>query len=184
VRFTLIGVDPGIIDTGAVSVTIDFSLRAVYVHTALWTGVSSRDKLDKQKIVVSDKFLDEIAGFVQNERANGGPTFVGIEGYRQRGYDKGQDQRMIDLIQTISRTLPKSKIVDNTGVRKTVKQGLLELLHLAKFKKGGNHSDLKSAARVALVLGIKDETINKLLTELVVDLVDGGSWSFASTRTV
>ena len=94
-----------------------------------------------------------------------------------------QDQRMGDLIQTINRWLPQSTIVDNTGIKKVVKQGLLEMMHLDRFKRGGNHADLKSAARVALVLGIKNEDINLLLSDFVADNLDGRSWSFESTKT-
>jgi predicted ATPase len=184
VQLTLIGIDPGIVDSGAVAVTLDFEKRTVYITTKLWSYVTERSKTNKQKIIVSEKFLDELREFAQwLRRDTKGPVFVGIEGYRPRGFNIDQDARMTDLVQTINRNLPQSKVVDNTGIKKVVKQGLLDMMNLSRFKRGGNHSDLKSAARVALVLGIKNEGMNALLSDFVRDNLDGLSWSFVSTST-
>lgn len=181
-RLNMIGIDPGIVDTGAVSISLDFRSLAIDITTQLWTGVSRRDGF---AITVNDGFLDEIAAFTQHDGSEEDVTLVGIEGYRQRGFDQKQDQNLVYLVQALKDTIPSATIVDNTGIKKIVKEGLLRLLHSTRFQSGGNHADLKSAARVAVRLAIKDDMGNQLLSDFVRSKVlREAPWTLRSTTTL
>lgn len=180
-RLSLIGIDPGIVDTGATCLRLDFERKTFRVRARAWTQVTSKNGWT---IDVSHNFLDELAGFVQEEREEA-LVFVGIEGYRERGYNSSQDQKMIHLIQVINETLPGSVIIDNTGIKKIVTNSTMKLFGMERFEHGGNHADLKSAGRVALRLGISMDPVNTLLSDFMHDnLIGGRPWVHDSTLTL
>ena len=182
-RVALLGFDPGIRDTGAVALTLDFNERTVQITTQVWSGVTRSEKLES---LVDEKFLDEAAALEQNTRAAASATFVGIEGYRQRGMDVTQDRLMLNLIMAMRTAIPKAKIIDNTGIKKVVTESMLKLFQVSRFRQATNHQELKSAARVALKLGIEMEPTNNLLSDFVRDnLMEGGErWEFKSMLTL
>lgn len=173
----LIGIDPGIVDTGAVCISMDVEERQWTVLTDVYSNVTSRDGF---QVIVDTHFLDDLAAFTQDNTQ--GLTLIGIEGYRQRGKNQRQDQAMLHLVQTLRATVPGSVIVDNTGIKKTVTQKALELFRAHRFK-STNHADLKSAARVALLVGLKHEEVNMAIAGFMTDQLGGRPWEYVSTKT-
>jgi hypothetical protein len=179
-QLTLIGVDPGIVDTGVVSIKLDSLRETLQVTTQVWSDVTEKNG---HGINVDSFFLDDLAGFVQHEEAENSATFTFVEGYRPRGRDMIQDRKMSILVQTINHTLKGSKIVDNTGIKKVVTEPLLKLFGCSRFV-GTHHADLKSAARVALKGGIDITPLNRILSDYVRDNLNGTSWSVGSIQTL
>jgi len=179
-QVTLIGIDPGIRDTGIVAIHLDTLRQQWRVTTQVWSDVT---KLDKQSLVIDTYFLDELTAFVDHENMENKATFVGIEGYRQRGNDTRQDQKMLGLVQSIHGTLKGSYIVDNTGIKNVVTEPMLKLFQVNKFP-ATHHADLKSAARVALKLGINNDVLNRILSDFVRDNLNGSKWSLSSFETL
>ncbi|UXE04097.1 RuvC-like resolvase [Microbacterium phage Fullmetal] len=181
-KLTLLGVDPGVRDTGAVALVIDPSTRQLEVVTRVWNGVIQRDGFS---VSIDEAFLLDLARFERGLRGDG-PVLSGVEGYRPRGKNSRQDEEMTQLVQNVRATLPHCRIIDNTGIKDVVTQDLLQLFWVSRFKQTTNHADLKSAARVALKIGIDGEATNILLSDYVRDNVFGGAdkqWSLVSSPT-
>jgi hypothetical protein len=66
------------------------------------------------------------------------------------------------------------------GVKKVVKSPLMELLGVWDFRLKTHHQDLRSAARIALLGMLKDDHLNKLLTDVVADHLRGENWNVHS----
>ena len=173
----LIGIDPGVRDTGLVHFKIDFQLEQIEVISGAWSGVTV---YEKHHAYTNPDFLDEIAGYCQNI---GIPSYIGIEGYRQRGLNTRQDAQMLHLVQDLKATIPKSVVVDNTGIKKIVTNDLLKLLNASRFDQVTNHADLKSAARVAIRRGLQEPVVNSTLAQIVTQIIDKEAvlWQFVST---
>lgn len=168
----LVGVDPGIVDTGAVWILLDKTKREFKVHQRVWRDVTRRVK---GGIEVDQEFLNDLALWTEGQR-----TFV--EGYRNRGRNPVQDQKMTTLVQAVHHALPNSKVVDNTGVKNVVTKPLLQLLQLDKWDVPTHHSDLTSAARIALKGAFQDDELNTLVSDLVGDALKGEPWTITKYR--
>ena len=179
-ELTLVGIDPGIVDTGLVSIRLDSLRQTIQVTTQVWTGVTSKNG---HSIKVDEYFLDDLAGFIQHETMENSATFTFVEGFRPRGRDMIQDKKMMAMVQTINMSIKGSKIVDNTGIKKTVTEPMLKLFGCSRFQ-GTHHADLKSAARVALKGGIDIPPLNRLLADYVRDNLNGTPWSHRSIVTL
>ena len=173
----LLGVDPGIVDTAAVKISLDMDARKWSVQTRVWHNVTAR--LGQNNIEVDPHFVMGLSEFAFVDPA----VQVFIEGYRQRGRDTKQDARMLKLVDEIKRSIRSSEIVDNAGIKKIVTEPMLKLFNVSRFEYT-NHSDLKSAARVALAGGIKRPILNYNLAMFVRDNLRGQSWQYVSTSTL
>jgi hypothetical protein len=152
----VVGVDPGLVHTGVVSLLF---------------------KPDAKEILVSDRVvLGPNAADVKAAVPLCGPApHIFIEGYRPRShYDS--DQRMVSAVSEI-RAATKGTVLQNTGVKKVVKQPLMELLGCWKFSTVTHHQDLRSAARIALLGMLKDDLLNSLLTDVVRSHLAGRTWA-------
>nr|DAL38053.1 MAG TPA_asm: hypothetical protein [Caudoviricetes sp.] len=98
-----------------------------------------------------------------------------IEAYRTRS-SFGGDARMFALVTDIKRSLPRSKTIQNFGVKKVIKQPLMELLDLWKFDMKTNHQDLRSAARIALLGMVKEDVLNKIVFDMIEADKAGHPW--------
>ena len=179
-QVTLIGIDPGIIDTGVVAIHLDTLRQQWRVTSQVWNDVT---KLDKQSLLIDPYFLDELTAFVDHEEMENKATFTGVEGYRQRGRDTRQDQKMLGLVQSIHGTIKGSTIVDNTDIKNVVTEPTLKLFQVNKFP-ATHHADLKSAARVALKLGIMNDVLNRIISDFIRDNLNGSKWSLSSFETL
>ena len=78
------GIDPGVVDTGIVSLYLDFAHRQMSIEGRVWRNISVGRGLKTQ---VKRTVLDHISDVVSD-----GDVF--IEGYRNRGRNMLQDQQM------------------------------------------------------------------------------------------
>lgn len=148
----VVGIDPGIVHTGVVSAEFLPNLREVrtYHEVVQGTDASAVARIVKQ-MAVTDGY---------------------IEGYRSRS-NLNHDQQMQVAVSEM-RKATGFRVLDNTGIKTTVKVPVLQLLGIWKFSTPTHHQDLRSAARI-LVLGMLKEH-NELLADVVRDHLDGRPW--------
>jgi len=177
----LIGVDPGIVDTGVVWARLDRENKIMHAQPRVWRNVTRKVK---GGIEVDQQFLDDLQGYVEymtDQTKKEKATFTFIEGYRNRGRNPGQDQKMTVLVQTIHKVLPGSQVVDNTGVKNVVTDATLGLLGLNNWGIATHHSDLDSAARILLKGAYQDEDLNSIVADVVRDRLEGRSWTLTNS---
>lgn len=151
----IVGVDPGLIHTGIVLITID-----------------ERDKqFAHQEVAVNGLDTKLILTEVQQMQ----PDATFIEAYRPRSHFDS-DARMGNAVNELKRVLPNAEALNNTGVKQVVSRELMELLGLWKFQTVTNHQDLRSAARIAIYGMLKNPAWNALLATVVSDALDGHPW--------
>lgn len=155
----LVGIDPGIINTGVVGIQLDNEKRTIKITEAALPGEDA----------------DAVRAFVVNQGWIGN-THLWIERYRQRGTVFGNNDRMTKLENEIKAALPYARLMDNTGVKKVVKDDLMKLLHVWHFKNRSFHQDVRSAARIALYGALKDPVLNDLISTVVYDSLEGRPW--------
>lgn len=154
----VVGVDPGLVNTGLVSMLFLPGQKEIHVeHLVIGGPDTPAAKL--WKYTMPD-------------------AVVFIEDYRPRQH-YGSDARMTKAVQDFRRELGGT-VLPNTAVKKVVKQPLMEVLGVWKFSTVTHHQDLRSAARIALLGMLKSEPMNALLTEVVRDHLKGVPWAVRS----
>ena len=152
--YVVVGIDPGIVNTGIVVYFICPRDRLVIVrHTAI-EGCKVEDIL---------AFLARILD-LSSARAW---TYVFVEAYRPRSHFD-TDARMGAAVNEIKKMGPEVYALDNSGVKNVVSRALLELLHSWSFTTKSNHQDVRSAARIAILGMLKNEHLNQLLADIVM----------------
>lgn len=160
----VVGVDPGLVHTGVVSMVFDPIHHEVYV--------------DHEAVLGPD--ATAVAVWAMGRRTKKvQPYFmrpdIFIEDYRPRSAFN-TDRRMGEAVRNM-RDATKGKVLDNTGVKKVVRRGLMQLLGVWSFNTVTHHQDLRSAARIALLGMLKDEQHNQLLADVVRDHLAGNTWA-------
>ena len=159
---TVVGVDPGLVHTGIVR--LSFNQPSRYWAVDYDVVESKLDPAGKLLAAVTAQRV----GVAVLDIARYPGKHVFVEAYRDRGNSYSTDGPMRQLMQHLGATLPGSKVIDNTGVRKVVKPALLKLLGVHKFEKTTHHQDLEAAARIALYGMLKDDELNAMLGEIVL----------------
>lgn len=152
-RIHAVGVDPGLVHTGVVSLMLDQDKQQVRVRHAVVDGI------DAEKIAI------EV----------GEPQLTFIEKYLPRS-NYGTDERMVQGERDLVREMPNAATLRNYGVRTVVTPGLMELLGVWKFSTKTNHDDLRSAARICILGLMKHDLGNQLLAACVQAHLDGWDW--------
>lgn len=152
----IVGIDPGIVHTGVVSLRFLPKMREVHVKDHVTLGPDPVD----------------VGDWVVANCHDGLRPTIYIEGFRARS-NFGHDQEMQVAVAAM-RTATGGKVLDNTGIKKVVKRPVLELLGVWKFSTPTNHDDLRSAARIAVLGMLKHH--NELLADVVRDHLDGRPW--------
>jgi hypothetical protein len=165
----VVGIDPGLVHTGVVQLLFVPKVRKIKVSTEAVLSPPQGSTGATAAELVRAWVLAQADGFATL------PRHIYIEGYRPRSAFNS-DARMTALVQEIRRLLPSSTVLMNTGVKKVVKRPLMEVLGVWKFSTVTHHQDLRSAARIALLGMLKQETMNRLLTDIVLDHLDGRPW--------
>lgn len=155
-KLHVVGIDPGLVDTGLVRMEFDSRRRRIGVAHAVVSA-----PLDHAQVVGDVLSLLE-------------PATVFIEGYRPRAH-MNTDKRMVELVAAIKKSTG-GKVLDNTGIKKVVHQALLELLGVWVFTTPTHHQDLRSAARIMVLGMLKDTDYNSLLTTVVRDHLNHSPW--------
>ena len=163
----VIGIDPGLVDTGLVALSLD-------------KGTLSLDKgqrtITVQHAVVEGYDVDKIEEWVRARPR----SEVFAEKYRPRKH-LSSDERMVKGEALLKSRLAQGMhlplhLLNNTGVKTTVKPGVLQLLGLWKFSTSTHHQDLRSAARIAVLGMLKHPDMNRLLADVVRDAINGSTW--------
>jgi hypothetical protein len=153
----VVGIDPGLVHTGVVSMKFNRPDKRVDVAA---TAVAGPDTQAARNWLFDEK------------------PIVYVEGYRPRS-NFNNDQRMVSAVTEFRKEFDAT-VLQNTGVKKVVKSPLMELLHVWNFGIVTHHQDLRSAARIALLGMLKDDHLNKLLTDIVAAHLRGEPWDVHS----
>lgn len=156
-----LGVDPGIVHTAGVMLSISPTTKNVVTVPYVVDGIEPDE-------------LDKMITWVNSSRVLNG---VFIEKYRPRSNFQ-HDMDMIAAVDYLNRGCKHSEVLDNTGVVKIIRPRLLQLLGLWDFPQRTHHQDLRSAARIMLLGMLKDPEINEMMYHIVNDILDNAAaWS-------
>lgn len=154
----VVGIDPGLVDTGVVRLLFNSSKRTLTIETNVVSGPDAE--------AVEDWTFQ--TGLPRPK--------VFIERYRPR-QNLNADTRMVQAERDFRQAIPSAQFLPNTGVRKVAPERLMMALGLWKFKTTTHHQDLRSAARIAVLGMMKDSTLNTLLADVVRAHLTGSPWT-------
>jgi hypothetical protein len=152
----VIGIDPGLVDTGIVYYEIEHAQRQIILRYRVVNGGNP--------LHISSTISTLLKGVSAAH-----PLHIFIEAYRPR-HRLNTDANMVELVREIQKKT-RGKVIPNTGIKRVVKPDLLKLLRSDKFSIASNHQDLLSAARIAVLGMLKDDTLNRVLSDVVRDQV-------------
>ena len=150
------GVDPGIVHTGVVTFRFSEKDRRFAIDSEVIAGLD---------VLALTRLLNAVAVT--------GPIFV--EAYRPRSHFY-TDQQMVEAMGQIRQINSRIKVISNNGVKKIVKPELMHRLNVWTFRQRTHHDDLRSAARIGLLGALKEEGLNLLLTNFIIDNQEGRLW--------
>lgn len=158
----VVGIDPGLRDTGVVLLSFNTNARTV---------TSSALVVDGQALKADVSIIRRWQASLSADAAH-----VFIEKYVPRpGMSTSPD--MLALENLIRVSLTGATLVRNTGVKQVVTPEVLQLLRVWRFNLTTNHDDLRAAARIAVYGMMKDPTLNTLLADVIMAELDGNPWS-------
>ena len=161
-KTTIIGIDPGIVDTGFVALTFDTEIQMI---TADYLAISGMDVAEVKKHV--DSF---------------NPARVFIEDYDPRK-NFNTNQKMSAFVALLKQALPDAVMKDNAGVATMVPPQLLKLYGVWSFAIPTHHNDLRSAARIAILGMMQDKQrpeLGALLNTVTRAHLRGSTWRTVS----
>lgn len=152
---SIIGIDPGVVHTGCVRVTID------PVEETITRACTVIDGLDMQAA----------ADWVDSQPHD----LVVVEQYKVRK-NFSADTDMLRAESEIKRLVPRIKVQDNYGIVKLVPIGLLQILGLWDYPMSTHHQDLRSAGRILVRGAVRMPVYNKLVADVVLAHLLGQDW--------
>lgn len=161
----VVGIDPGLVHTGVVELVFSSDHKSVHVTTEAVTG---KDHAKQVKDFITRPVTDP-------DFWGGEQPAIFIEKYQPRS-NLNTDAAMTKLLVELKQALPGSQVLLNTGVKKVVRKPLMELLKIWSFSTVTNHQDLRSAGRIAIYGMLKDEALNRLISDVVLAELKGRPW--------
>lgn len=158
---TVIGVDPGLVHTGAVMLDFDVEERTLIVGHRVIDGLDAATTHSEVALMASHKQLATLDIFIE--------YYVPRSGF-------STDERMVQANADFRKELG-GKLLRNTGVKKVVTTELMQLCHVWTFGTTTHHQDLRSAARIALLGMMQDPALNQVLYTYCTDTTDGRTWN-------
>ena len=155
---TFIGVDPGLVDSGFVVMTLNQAAREISITYHVHSGEHPERLL---KSLLRQHWDDD--------------PVVYIEDYVSRATSMSTDPRMREVVSAMKRVAPQAYVIGNMGSKKIVRQPLMDVLGLNKFPTT-NHRDLEAAARIMVFGMLKHQAYNVLITEILVDHINKEPW--------
>lgn len=158
---TIVGIDPGVVHTGCVAITL--TGRTVAVTYQVINGVDVKDVC---------AWLDSLPAV----------DAVFIEDYNPGNYGR-EDKRMSEALGRLKAALPPDNVVryvDNAGINTLVPFAVRQVFGVDKFPVSTHHNDLVSAGKIALLgmLQDKEDTgLRQLVSRVVRDHLKNQSWS-------
>ena len=158
-KYTIAGVDPGLVHTGVVVLTFDLHTRTLFR-----SAVAFEPRPETPKLVPVDK-VERYLWEVSTDT----PDITFVEEYRPRAH-LSTDRAMVEAQALFRSQLPAMKFVPNMGIKQIITSDLMKLMGVWDFKdKPTHHQDLRSAARIALYGAVKDDTASRFVNEFVCD---------------
>lgn len=153
---TIVGIDPGLVDTGVVRITFYPKIKRVAVSSAVVAAFAL------------DSSPQLIAGWIRGEAPSGDRPRVFIEKYNPRPGIKA-NAKMQEMENALVRTVPHAERINNMGVKNIITTQMMQLFQVWTFSVPTHHQDLRSAARIALFGAVKDDELNRLVADAVRD---------------
>ena len=153
---TWTGVDPGLVDTGLVTITLNNENRSIHVMA---TALRNTD-------------AETVADYLTNSQDLGA---VFVEKYLDRGTTFSTHSEMREFETLLKKLVPSIVLLNNTGVKQVVKDDMLRRLHCYDFPTT-RHRDLQAAARIGIYGALKDPAANSLIYQCLIDDVRGKPW--------
>lgn len=178
----LIGVDPGLVHTGVVSLEYYLAptnglVNAVVAYHIVEGMLDASGKFDPAATA------REILHAIDVQENWDLVDQMYVEKYRDRGNNYGTDSKMRDLESYLrSEAYSRRKgsrifqLIDNTGSKQVIRPKLLELLQMKKFPQATHHQDLEAAARILVYGMLKNTDYNSHLAMCVEAHLGGNSW--------
>lgn len=160
----VVGVDPGLVHTGVVTLSFYPGLKTLEVRSAVVAGDDDPDTVVHEALAYAADHTPDRA------------DAVFVEAYTERGTSYGTNPKMRALMQSFRRIWPTAQQLDNMGVKKVVRPKLLEILGIRKFRTTTHHQDLEAAARILVFGMLKDEELNSLVADVVLAHIAGEPW--------
>lgn len=148
---TLFGVDPGIVHTGVVMFKFDTITK----------------NFRKEFAVIDGTDPGAVASWIR-ARNTTDHGIITIEKYDDRGTAFSQHAAMREMETNLKRLIPGALVLSNTGIKKVITQATMKLFELWDYSEKTHHQDLRSAARIGLYGGIKDEATNTALAKVMM----------------
>lgn len=150
---TLIGVDPGVVHSGVARIQLSTKHQTVDVRHELIDGPDA------------EAIYDAVTRFYHPD------AIVTIEKYEDRGTAFQTHGPMRKVENDLRRLLPEAQILSNTGIKKTVTDGLMKLFGVWTFSQSSHHQDLRSAARIGMLGGLKHDNVNIAMAKYVMSVI-------------
>jgi hypothetical protein len=163
----VIGIDPGLVDTGVVQIQFMPDARLIRVNHTVIKGPGAQPP---ETDPVGPRVQEWIVAM--SNGASRPRTFV--EGYRPRS-TFGTDVRMVELVKDV-KAATNGEVINNTGVKKVVRQPLMELIGVWRFGTTTHLQDLRAAGRIALFGMLKHKDLNAVVYGFLRDNLDGKAW--------
>jgi len=156
----IIGVDPGLVNTGVVSMMFGPTIRHLTIEHTVINGPDAVATVD----------------WIQSL-----PTvhpLIYVEQYRPR-QNLSSDPRMTQVQHELQSLLSRARFLPNMGIKRVITRDLMEVLEVWKFPTSTHHQDLRSAARIALLGMAKHSEYNQVLADMVRAHLDGDPWTIS-----
>jgi hypothetical protein len=157
----VVGIDPGLVDTGCVSLVFRPNLRSLIIEHEVVSGTNA----------------DAVKGWVFHP-SRPATKYIYIEQYRPR-LKLDSDQRMVQAEAELRKALPDAKVLPNMGIKRVIPQTLMEVFDVWSWPTVTHHQDLRSAARIALLGMVKEPRLNAVMADVVRDHLEGRPWNVA-----
>lgn len=155
------GVDPGLVDTGVVTMVFRPERRMFKVYAAAVRN-SSKDQHNHAEAVAKTV---EFQNRSMDRRLGPSPVFV--EEYRPR-QKLQSDKQMLELQAHLRTELPDATFLGNQGIKQLITSDLMKLFDVWTFPgQPTHHQDLRSAARIALLGAVRDSTAQDIINQFV-----------------
>ena len=162
----IIGIDPGIVDSGAVSMQFDKRARVLDID---WLVVQNANSASGPEF---------IAEWIEHY---GGKPSVFVEKYNPRP-GMPTNAKMVELEHSLKLALPKgAAFINNMGVKQVITRELMMLLNVWTYTHVTHHQDLRAAARIGLYGAVKDDELNEGIADVVHADRFGTAWTIRST---
>ena len=157
--YTIVGVDPGLVDTGIVAITFYSKACQWAVNTGVIRRQSPSDKID----------LDAIENAARNLAMRTEKSKIFVEEYRPR-LKLQTDKEMLEMQSLLRKRLDYAVFLPNMGIKQLITSDFMKMLHVWNFPQSPtHHQDLRSAARIALLGAIKDDEAAEYVNQYAWD---------------